>query len=203
MRTVLKGGRERASGDARARVTAYVVLLRGINVGGRNKVPMAPLRALLEELGYANVSTYIASGNVILSSDRPPAEVRHRIEEALPAAFRLDSELVAVLVLTRDQLRAVVTDKPPGFGEQPKTYHSDAIFLIGIDATTAIEAFDPRPGVDEVWPGDGVIYSQRLSAERTRSRLNKIMSSPAYKSMTIRNWATTQALLKLADVLPD
>ena len=177
-------------------MTRYLILLRGINVGGKNKVPMAPLRACLEELGYSNVATYIASGNVILSSDRPVGEVKSQIEEALPRAFRLDSELIAVLVLSRAQLRAVVTDKPKGFGDHPETYHSDAIFLMGIDAATAMEVFDPRPGVDRVWPGKGVIYSERLSAQRTKSRLNKAMSNPAYKSMTIRSWATTMALLE-------
>jgi uncharacterized protein (DUF1697 family) len=183
-------------------MTAYLVLLRGINVGGKNKVPMAPLRACLEELGYSNVVTYIASGNVILSSDRPAAEVKRQVEEALPKAFRLDSELVAVLVLTRAQLRAVVRDKPKGFGDHPDKYHSDAIFLMGIDSTTAMEVFDPRPGVDRVWPGDGVIYSQRLSAERTKSRLNKAISTPLYKSMTIRSWSTTLKLLELMDPPP-
>jgi uncharacterized protein (DUF1697 family) len=84
-------------------------------------------------------------------------------------------------------------------GEKPDTYHSDAIFLMGIDAAAAMEVFDPRPGVDTVWPGDGVIYSQRFSTERTRSRLGKIIGSPAYKSMTIRIWATTTALLDLLD----
>jgi uncharacterized protein (DUF1697 family) len=58
-------------------------------------------------------------------------------------------------------------------------------------------AFSPREGVDTVWAGDGVIYSQRLSALRTRSRLNKIMVATAYKSMTIRNWNTTTKLLAL------
>jgi uncharacterized protein (DUF1697 family) len=178
-------------------VTRYVVLLRGINVGGKNIVPMARLRDLLGELGYADVVTYIASGNVILSSDRKPEAIKREIEAALPRAFRLHSELVAVLVLSRAQLEAVVNGKPPGFGEQPDTYHSDAIFLMGIDAATAMRAFDPRPGVDTVWPGDGVIYSQRLSAERTKSRLNKVMGSPLYASMTIRNWATTMKLLEL------
>jgi uncharacterized protein (DUF1697 family) len=183
-------------------MTRYLVLLRGINVGGKNKVPMAPLRACLEELGYSNVVTYIASGNVILSSDRPAAEVKRQVEEALPKAFRLDSELVAVLVLTRAQLRAVVRDKPKGFGDHPDKYHSDAIFLMGIDSATAMEVFDPRPGVDRVWPGDGVIYSQRLSAERTKSRLNKAISTPLYKSMTIRSWSTTLKLLELMDPPP-
>ena len=183
-------------------VTTYLVLLRGINVGGKNKVPMAPLRELLEELGYGNVATYIASGNVILSSDRPPKAIKRQIEDALPRTFRLDSELVAVLVLTRPQLRAIVDQKPRGFGEHPETYHSDAIFLMGIDSAEAMKVFDPRPGVDGVWPGEGVIYSQRLSAQRTRSRLNKAITTPLYKSMTIRSWSTTQALLERMNEAP-
>ncbi len=180
-------------------MTSYLVLLRGINVGGRNKVPMAGLRQLLEDLSYSDVTTYIASGNVLLRSDRSAAEIKERIEEALPRTFQLHSDLIAVLVLTRAQLRAVVDHKPEGFGERRDRYHSDAIFLMGIESATAMEAFDPRPGVDRVWPGDGVIYSQRLSAQRTKSRLNKIMASPAYKSMTIRSWATTMALLELLE----
>ena len=170
--------------------TRYLVLLRGINVGGRNKVPMAAVRELLESHGHTKVSTYI------LSSDRSAATIKRELEDALPTAFKLDSELIAVLVLTQAQLRAIVRDRPKGFGDQPDTYHSDAIFLMGIDAPTAMKVFDPRPGVDEVWPGKGVIYSQRVSAQRTRSRLGKIVGTPAYKSMTIRSWATTKALLE-------
>ena len=177
-------------------MTRYLILLRGINVGGRNKVSMAALRELLESLGHAKVSTYIASGNVILSSDRTAAAVKQELEDALPTAFKLDSELIAVVVLTRAELQAIVRKRPKGFGDHPETYHSDAVFLIGIDAPTAMKVFDPRPGVDAVWPGPGVIYSQRLSAQRTKSRLSKIVGTPAYKAMTIRSWATTMALLE-------
>jgi uncharacterized protein (DUF1697 family) len=179
-------------------VTTYLILLRGINVGGKNKVPMAPLRELLVELGY-HVSTYIASGNVILRSDRPAAEIKREIEAALPNRFRLDSALVAVRLLTHGELRAVIKKKPKGFGEQPGTYHSDAIFLIGLDASKAMEVFNPHPDVDRVWPGDGVIYSQRLSAQRMKSRLNKAITTPLYQSMTIRSWSTTLALLERMD----
>ena len=177
-------------------MTRYLVLLRGINVGGRNKVPMAALRELLESHGHTNVSTYIASGNVILSSDQSAAEIKREIEDALPKTFKLDSELIAVLVLTRAQLRAVVRKRPKGFGAKPDTHHSDAVFLMGISAAEAMKVFDPRPGVDEVWPGTGVIYSQRLSAQRTKSRLGRIVGTPAYQSMTIRSWTTTLALLE-------
>ena len=177
----------------------YIILIRGINVGGKNKVPMADLKKCLEELGFANVSTYIASGNVILESDKHADEIRSQIEAVLPERFKLDDELIKVLVLTRHQFRAIIANKPEGFGEQPETYHSDAIFLIGIDAAEAMSVFNPREGVDTVWPGDGVIYSQRLSSQRTKSRLNRIMTTPAYKSMTIRNWNTTTRLLEMLE----
>ncbi len=178
-------------------MNAYILLLRGINVGGKNNVPMAGLRKCLEELGFSNVLTYIASGNVILESDKHADEIKAQIEEALPTCFKLDNERIKVLVLTRNQLQAVIDNKPEGFGEQPEQYHSDAIFLMGLDSVQAIPVFDPREGVDKVWPGDGVIYSQRLSSQRTRSRLSKIMATPAYKSMTIRSWNTTTKLLEI------
>lgn len=53
-----------------------------------------------------------------------------------------------------------------------------------------MSVFDPRDGVDEVWPGNGVIYSQRLSAERTRSRMGRIVGTKPYQSMTVRSWNT-------------
>jgi uncharacterized protein (DUF1697 family) len=178
-------------------MNTYVILLRGINVGGKNKVPMADLRKCLEELGFSKVSTYIASGNVILESNKSASKVKSQIEAALPECFKLDSEIVKVLVLTRKQLQAVIDNKPEGFGEQPKQYHSDAIFLMDIDSAQAMSVFDPREGVDTVWPGDGVIYSQRLSAQRTKSRRGKIVGTPAYKSMTIRSWNTTTKLIEI------
>ena len=74
---------------------------------------------------------------------------------------------------------------------------------MGIDAPTAMKVFDPRPGVDQVWPGNGVIYSQRLTAQRTKSRLNRIVGTPAYRSMTIRSWQTTIALLERMEASED
>ncbi len=178
-------------------MNTYVILLRGINVGGKNKVPMATLQKCLQVLGFSDVTTYIASGNVILRSDKPAPEIKTLIEEVLPTTFKLDSELIKVLVLSHDQLRAVIDNKPPGFGDQPDKYYSDAIFLMGIDSNEAMSVFSPREGVDNIWPGRGVIYSQRLGELRTKSRLSKIVGTPAYKSMTIRNWNTTTKLLQI------
>ncbi len=178
-------------------MNTFAILIRGINVGGKNTVPMTGLKKCLQELGFSNVATFIASGNVILTSDKSAAEIKAQVEKALPESFKLDRELIKVLVLTREQLQAVVDNRPEGFGDQPDTYHSDAIFLIGMDAAQAMPVFDPREGVDQIWPGEGVIYSQRLSALRTKSRLSRIMGTPAYQSMTIRSWSTTTKLLEL------
>ncbi len=178
----------------------YVALLRGINVGGKNKVPMAQLRHHLEDAGYKNVRTYINSGNVLFESDLSASTLGASIEGILTRNFTLDSSLIKVLVLTSEQLNAIVADRPDGFGEQPDVYHSDVIFLIGISANDAIKIFRPKEGVDVVRQGSGVIYSQRLSKLRTKSRLNRVMGTPDYKLMTIRNWNTTIKLFELINI---
>jgi uncharacterized protein (DUF1697 family) len=175
----------------------YVALLRGINVGGKNKISMAELKRCLEAQGYKNVTTFINSGNVILRSKLDNEVLARQIEKLLSQNFSFDNSIIKVLALAKDQLKSVVDKKPKGFGEQPGKYHSDVIFLMGIDTAEAMKVFQPKEGVDKIWPGEVVIYSQRLSAMRTKSRLNKIMGTPAYKSMTIRNWNTTTKLLEL------
>lgn len=175
----------------------YIALLRGVNVGGKNKVTMSELKKSLEDLGFSNVSTYIASGNVILDSEKDPDEIRILIETVIPEKFKLDDDLVRVLVLSREQFQTIIKNKPEGFGEKPDTYHSDALFLMDVDSRLAMVEFNPKEGVDVIWPGEGVIYSQRLSSQRTKSRLNKVMGSPVYKSMTIRSWNTVTKLLDL------
>ncbi len=179
--------------------TSYLGLLRGINVGGKNKVPMAGLRSCLDELGCTRVQTYIASGNVIFASPRSAADLTADLQRALPARFALDDDLVPVLILSHAELRNVVHGAPEGFGHEPGRYHCDAVFLIDLSPDEALTVFNPRDGVDRIWPGDRVIYSQRLSAERTKSRLSAIISSPLYRQMTIRSWSTTVKLLELMD----
>ena len=88
----------------------YLALLRGINVGGKNLVKMAELRATFEEMGFAAVATYIQSGNVLFRAPRQKrAELAGRIEAEL--SHRLGTEL-KVVVLTQADLRGVVEQAP-------------------------------------------------------------------------------------------
>lgn len=178
--------------------TRYVALLRGINVGGRNKVPMADLRAAMEEDGHGVVETYIQSGNVVFESDAPAASLEQRLEAALERRFGLP---ILVVVRSHRQLRAVVDKAPPGFGARPASSHSDVIFLKGpLTSTQAMRVVVVRDGVDEATAGTGVLYFARLSARRTQSRMSRIVGTPEYKQMTIRNWTTTTKLLGMLDL---
>lgn len=178
-------------------MTRLLVLARGLNVGGKNTVAMPKWRASLEALGFTDVTTFLNSGNVLIDASETAAAVKKKIDADLAEHFDIHDENVKVLVLTRGQLRKVIENRPEGFGDEPKKYHSDVIFLMDVSVNDALDVFKPREGVDAIWPGDGVIYAQRLSAERTKSRLNAMMASPLYKSMTIRTWSTTVKLWRL------
>ncbi len=164
-------------------------------MGGKNTLPMAELKLCLEKLGFSEVSTFLNSGNALFSTDEKSAEkLARQIEAALLQTFTFDSDLIKVLVLSRDELRAVIQSAPKDFGKHPETYHSDVAFLMTGNADEAVSKFVCNPEVDTVWAGRGVIFYQRLSSQRTKSRLSKIMARPIYKSLTIRTWTTVNKL---------
>jgi len=179
------------------RTTRYVALLRGINVGGRNPVPMTDLRDAFEDAGHGGVRTYIQSGNVLFASSAPRTTLDADVEKMLERRFGYP---LVVVVRSHSQLRSIVHQAPAGFGAKPQEYHSDAIFLRSpLTASKVMKMLELRDGVDRAWPGSGVVYFERLSAERTKSRMSRIVGQPEYALMTIRSWATTTKLLDLLD----
>ncbi len=183
------------SAEARARVP-HVALLRGINVGGRNKVPMKDLLACVEAGDYADVATYIQSGNVVFTTEGPdPQAVELDLEQRIERRFGFP---VPVVVRSLAEMDATVAAAPAWFGGPD--HRCDVIFLK--HPLTADDAFDalpsPREGVDHWGKGPaGCVYASRLTALATKSRLGQIASSPIYPSITIRNWNTTTKLQKL------
>jgi uncharacterized protein (DUF1697 family) len=186
-----------------------VALLRGANVGGRRRVVMADLRAALEAGGYRDVRTVIASGNVLFATDavggtvdaHPDVDLGANLEANLEELLldRLQQQLL-VVVRTHDELRAIVEDAPAGFGTLPETHHSDVAFLKApLNAAEVMRVVQRRDGVDEVWPGDGVVYFQRLSARLAQSKMSTIVGTAPYQAMTMRSWSTTTRLLRLLD----
>lgn len=174
----------------------YIALLRGINVGGNNLIPMASLKASFEGLSFTDVVTYIQSGNVLFAAPKQslPA-LTGRIERALTQEYGFE---MRVVVVSQAQLQALVKNAPQGFGAQPDAFRYDVIFLKApLTAAEALKGLSVKEGVDTVHPGKGAIYFSRRVAKLTQSRLNKIIGTPAYKLMTIRNWNTTTKLAQL------
>ena len=176
----------------------YVALLRGINVGGKNMIRMADLKASFEAGGFADVSTYIASGNVLFRAPRSSSSsLSRRIEEMLTKAFGYRTSIV---LRSHRQMHEVVDGAPADFGS-PEC-RSDVFFLKEpLRAATVIGAVPIREGVDELHPGKGVVYFSRVASRATQSRISRIASLPLYKSITIRSWSTTEKLLRLMDEL--
>lgn len=175
----------------------YVALLRGINVGGKNLISMADLRQELETAGYSAVRTYIQSGNALFETDSPRAELEASIEALL--AERLGCP-VRVVVRSRRQLANVVTSAPAGFGADRDTHLSDVVFLKApLTSAQAMRAVSLREGVDRAWAGPGVLYLDRLAERSSQSRFNRLVTTPQYGRMTIRNWSTTTRLLAMLE----
>ncbi len=176
----------------------HVALLRGINVGGKNPVPMAALRDVFAEIGATDVATYIQSGNVLFDGGRTGAAAwTTRIEAALSERFGYQA---TVVVRSGGELRTTVADAPHGFGDDPDAYRYDVLFLKEpLTAATAMQHVETRDGVDVVVAGTSVLYFSRVTARATQSRMSRIVGTPIYPRLTIRNWRTTTTLLAMLD----
>jgi uncharacterized protein (DUF1697 family) len=179
-------------------MNAFVALLRGINVGGKNPIRMSELKACFERLAFEAVGTYIQSGNVVFRADGADrARLTERLEKAISSTFDYEA---SVLLRSLEQMRGIVNRAPRGFGRDQAAYRYDVIFLKEpLTAGEALKSMSTREGVDEAFAGEGVLYTSRLSSRASQTRLTRVIGTPIYQSMTIRNWNTTSKLLEMLE----
>jgi uncharacterized protein (DUF1697 family) len=180
----------------------YLALLRGINVGGNNIIKMANLKKCFEDMGCINVATFIQSGNVIFNSDeKDKIKLTVKIENVLSKTFNYNSRVV---LITDTFLKSIVKTAPLNFGSDPSKYRYDVIFLKEpLTSKAAMKDVKIKEGVDNDYARKNVLYFSRLIANAAQSRLQKIITLPIYKNMTIRNWNTTTKLLALMEKKPE
>jgi uncharacterized protein (DUF1697 family) len=167
----------------------HVALLRGINVGGRNKVAMADLRDVVTSLGYADVATYVQSGNVVFTADAPEAGA---IEAALQKQLGVSP---AVVVLSRKQLEQVVAANP--WPEETDGKHLHVVFTAGKpDADVVAAAQEKAASGDEARIVGGTLYMHTPNG-LGRSKLAAELSRRGPKDGTARNWTTVTKLLAM------
>jgi uncharacterized protein (DUF1697 family) len=172
-------------------LTTYAALLRGVNVGGRNQVAMGDLRTLVTDLGHTDVSTYVQSGNVVLTSGANAAAVSRGIEQAIARELGLD---ITVLVRTRQQLAKVAAANP--FDASDKYVH--VLFLADRPTAGAVKALDPdRSPPDEfVVAGREVFLHYPNGSGRTKLN-GAYFESKLDTRGTARNFNTVNKLLAL------
>jgi uncharacterized protein (DUF1697 family) len=176
-------------------MTQYVALLRGINVGGNKRVPMAELRDLLGDLGYENATTLLQSGNAVFDAPGSATDVQGELEKAIVKHFGFD---VAVVVRTIKQIDAVLKHHPfDGVADDDSMYM--VCFLSSkpnADAAKSLKAEDFAPELLEIKGTELYAWCP-----------NKVNDSPLLKAagkakladhMTARNWRTVRKIAELA-----
>ena len=169
----------------------WVALLRAVNLGARNKVPMAELREVLAAAGCENVRTYIASGNAVFRREDARDELAARLREAIRDAFGVDTP---VMLRTARELEAVVARHP--FGDDA---HTQVAFLTdrpGRPRVEALAALDFAPdrvaihGSEVYWHAPGGVGRSQLSGARLETELGV--------AATVRNWRTVTRLAEMS-----
>lgn len=170
------------------------LLLRGINVGGNNRIAMADLRALLESLGYAAPKTLLNSGNAVVDTDDDPVAAERVVSQAIAAELGLD---IRVMARTHDELAAIVAADPlRQVVSNPSTYA--VVFLSAPPAAGLLESVDPARYAPEAWALLGrELFVWYANGQARTTLTGTFWEKRLQVAATARNWNT---VLKLADL---
>jgi uncharacterized protein (DUF1697 family) len=170
-------------------MTNYIALLRAVNVGGTGKLPMAELKAMCIELGFANVQTYIASGNVVFQSKQAEKKVKAALEARLEIYA---GKAVGVLIRTAAEMADVLANNP-----FPKAAPNRCVAIF-LDASPGVEAMEGITGRN----GEAVaIGARELYVHYGNGMADSKLKIPAAKTGTARNMNTVAKLAEIAKAL--
>jgi uncharacterized protein (DUF1697 family) len=190
------GGIARSRGLAFVSRMRQILLLRGINLGSRNRVAMPALREALAANGMDDVRSYLQSGNVVVSSEAAPEELARRCEATVAASFGLE---VAVLTRTRDELAQIVSRDPLGdVASDPKRYQVS--FLAAELDADSVRALSEHASEEERLVAVGrELYAWHPHGVARSKLWARLAGRELGVAATARNWSTVTALLAMAD----
>ena len=175
--------------------TAFVALLRGVNVGGNNIISMKSLQISFEKLGFTDVSTYINSGNILFKAkERDARKLETKIEAMLSREHKLGCKVVVRSFL---EMANLIENLPKGW-DGDKEWKYNVIFLRhSIDSEKVLESLGSKREIEKVvyYPGT-VLWSARIS-DMSRTTMFKLSSQKLFQDMTVRNTNTTRKLYEL------
>jgi uncharacterized protein (DUF1697 family) len=180
--------------EAGEHAVKHVALLRGINVGGRNPLPMKDLARLFERTGCENVRTYIQSGNVIFEGPAQPRKVAEAVSAAIQKKFGYK---IPVVLRTAPQLNEIIRGNPFLWKTDAKWLH--VYFLADLPSSQAIATLDAARSTPDVFHVAGREIYLHLPNGMARTKLtNAYFDSKLATVCTARNWAT---ILKLSEMM--
>lgn len=176
----------------------YIALLRGINVSGKNKVPMAELKQGFEEINYTNVKTCLNSGNVIFSAEQTDIiEINGKIEKMIKNRFGLD---IPVFVILQEELSDILSHAPAWWGDENKEIYDNLIFIMPPATVKDVygEIGEPEEGLEKIKEYKEVIFwsFSRKDYQKT-NWWSKTINSNISSNLTIRTANTVRKLVSL------
>lgn len=173
----------------------FVALLRGVNVGGNNIIKMSSLKTSFEKMGFADVSTYINSGNILFKSkERDARKLEAQIETMLSKEHKLGCKVV---VRSFPEMANLIENLPQNW-DGDKSWKYNVIFLRhSIDSERVLDELALKPDIEQVvyYPGT-LLWSARIS-DLNRTLMVKLSSQKLFQDMTMRNTNTTRKLYQL------
>ncbi|HYO44899.1 MAG TPA: DUF1697 domain-containing protein [Candidatus Limnocylindrales bacterium] len=184
-------------------MTTWVLLLRGINVGGRNRLPMRDLAALLEGMGLGDVRTLIQSGNVVFTSDDETPVDPTTLTSTITAAIREAHGIAPrAMLLTAAALRVAIEANPfPEADAEPATVH--LFFLDGVPAAPDLAGLEAVRAPRERFAIDNAVFYLHAPDGLGRSKLAERAERLLGVAATARNWSTVSGLARLAAGMAD
>ncbi|BBI30846.1 DUF1697 domain-containing protein [Cohnella abietis] len=173
----------------------YVALLRGINVGGNNKINMKLLSQTFERVGMGSVMTYINTGNILFTdSMHSKQELCSILEEAIYTDFGL---AIKVIVRSIEEYTQLIQSLPDHWTND-QSMRSDVLFLWDeINDESVIDKLKIKPEIDRVQYIPGAILWSVDKEHVTRSGMSKIIGTKIYQQITVRNVNTTRKIYEL------
>lgn len=173
----------------------FVALLRGVNVGGKNMIRMASLKASFEGMGFGDVATYINSGNVIFTAKEGDARrLERKIEAMLSREYELECKVV---VRSFSEIESLVQSLPEDWDGDERWKYNVMFLRHSVDSRNVLDGLEPRGDIEQVVYRPGALLWSARTSDLTRTSMVKLPGRKVYQDMTVRNLNTTKKLYEL------
>lgn len=176
-------------------LNVYVALLRGVNVGGNNMISMKALKESFTAMGFAGVTTYINSGNIIFKTkESDPRKLEKKVEQMLVEEYELESRVV---IRSLAEMEELVKSLPRTWGEDSRRRYNVIFLRHTIDSEEILNDVPIKEDIEEVFYRPGtLLWSAQVDA-LNRTNMLKLASRKLYQELTVRNTNTTRKICEL------